>query len=73
MSAPLRLSDTQEGKELLNEVAYKFVSEQAPEELPLYVENRNKYLADPEFFPRSSQGEDEVLAFGEVTVIKRVF
>lgn len=63
------LTSTQRGLMLLNEVAYQLVVETAPEELPLYVETRDRFLADPEGFTRSSQSTDEVLGIGEVAVI----
>ena len=62
----------QEQKVLLNEAAYRLVSEIAPEEIPIYVEVRNEYFADPEGFVRPSQGDDEVLGIGEVIAIKTI-
>lgn len=67
----------EDNKALLNEAAYRLVSELAPEEIPVYVETRDQYFADPEEFVRASQGEDDVLGIGEVfavkTIIKIVF
>ncbi len=63
------LIDTQTGKVLLNEVAYRIISDQAPEELPIYVETRDKYLSDPDSFTQSSRSKDEVLGIGEVVVV----
>jgi hypothetical protein len=64
------LTDTQAGKGLLNAVAYRLVVEQAPEELPIYIETRDQFLADPEGLIRPSQSADEVLGIGEVTIVK---
>jgi hypothetical protein len=57
-------------KALLNQAAYRLVSELAPEEIPIYVETRDRYFADPEGFGQSSPGDDEVLGIGEVFAIK---
>ncbi len=70
MSQKTILVDTQKGRSLLNEVAYRLVCENAPEELPIYVETRDQYLANPEGFTQPSKGEDEVLGIGEVTAVK---
>lgn len=59
-------------KALLNEAAYRLVSEIAPEEIPIYVETRDQYFADPDGFLQPSQGEDEVLGIGEVFAVKTV-
>jgi hypothetical protein len=71
MKPPIdNLTDTQAGRMLLNEAAYQLVIENAPEELPIYVETRDRYLANPEGFTRSSKSEDEVLGIGEVIAVE---
>lgn len=71
------LTDTQEGRQLINEVAFRLIKEKAPQELPLYVDTRNKYFADPENFSQPSEVEDEPAGAGEIiavsTFIKIVF
>lgn len=59
-------------KVLLNEAAYRLVSDLAPEEIPIYVETRDQYFADPAGFVQPSQGEDEVLGIGEVFAVKTI-
>jgi hypothetical protein len=59
-------------KPLLNEAAYRLVSELAPEEIPVYVDIRNQYFANPEEFIQSSTGDDEVLGIGEVVAVKTI-
>lgn len=56
------LTDTTEGKALLNEVAYRLISEQAPDELPLYVAARDSFFADPVAFSRPPRGADHPMA-----------
>jgi len=63
------LIDTQEGRQLVNEVAYRIVNENAPKERPLYVESRDKYFADPEQFLKSSESVRNPLDMGEITVL----
>jgi hypothetical protein len=58
------LADTREGRLLLNEAAYAIVRQEAPDELPVYVSLRNRYLADPEGFAGGAQPQDEALGFG---------
>ena len=62
--------NSETGRILLNEAAYRLVCENAPEEVAFYVETRNRYLANPEEFTQPSRGEDEVLGMGEVTTVK---
>ncbi|MBE9141286.1 hypothetical protein IQ254_29540 [Nodosilinea sp. LEGE 07088] len=57
-------------KALLNEAAYRIVSEIAPEEIPVYVETRDRYFADPDEFMQASSDDDEVLGIGEVFAVK---
>ena len=64
------LIDTQEGKVLINEVAYNLISREAPEELPLYVTTRNQYFADPEKFVQPVKPEDDELGFGATIVFE---
>ncbi|ACC83067.1 hypothetical protein [Nostoc punctiforme] len=64
------LTDTQEGRKLINEVAYRIVSEKAPKERPLYVGIRDKYFANPEKFSQeSSEAIDEPLGMGEIAIL----
>lgn len=63
------LTDTQEGRQLINEVAFRLIKEKAPQELPLYVDTRNKYFADPEKFSQPSEGEDEPAGAGEIIAV----
>ncbi len=64
------LTTTQEGRILLNEVAYGLIQENAPDELPLYVTTRDRYLANPEKFGQPVEVEDEALGFGSAMVIE---
>lgn len=64
------LIETHTGKVLLNEAAYNLIRDNAPQELPLYVEARDRYLANPEQYGHIRKGEDEVLGIGEVAVVK---
>ena len=70
MNHKLILVDSQKGRILLNEAAYRLISENAPEELPIYVETRDRYLANPEGFTQQNVDEDEVLGIGEVAAVK---
>ena len=63
------LTDTQEGKVLINEVAYRIVGEKAPQELPLYVTSRNEYFADPKRFTEVVEAEDEPLGIGATIAV----
>lgn len=58
------LISTQDGRVLINEAAYNIISEAAPQELPLYVEYRNRYLSGPDEFVRPPESQDEALGFG---------
>lgn len=64
------LTDTKEGRELLNEAAYRLVSEQAPAELPLYVAARDRYLADPQGAALQAEATDRPLGFGAATAVQ---
>lgn len=64
------LTETQEGRMLVNEVAYRLVSENAPEELPLYVSTRDRYFDDPEGFVQPAEAEDEALGFGAAAAVE---
>lgn len=64
------LTDTQEGRKLLNEAAYAIVCQEAPDELPLYVSLRDRYLADPDGFAGAGMPEDEALGFGGVIAVQ---
>lgn len=64
------LTETQEGRTLINEVAYRLVSENAPEELPLYVTTRDRYFDDPEGFGQPDEAEDEALGFGAAAAVE---
>jgi hypothetical protein len=70
MNNTLTLVDSHKGRILLNEAAYRLISENAPEELPIYVETRDHYLANPEGFTQQKVDEDEVLGIGEVAAVK---
>lgn len=66
------LTDTREGRELVNEVAFRIVKEYAPEERPLYVKTRDEYFTDPDQFFQSRQpkgNEETPLDMGEIIVI----
>lgn len=66
------LLDTREGKVLVNEVAFRIVSEHAPKERPHYVEIRDQYFTDPEHFHLASRPidhEDDPLGMGEVILL----
>ena len=63
------LIDTQEGRGLINEVAYRIVSEHAPKERPLYVGIRDRYFADPEQFLESSESVENPLDAGEIIAL----
>ena len=58
------LSDSQDGRTLINEAAYAVIHEKAPNELIFYVDIRDRYLNDPEHFLAPPEAEDEPLAFG---------
>ena len=58
------LTNTQEGQQLINTVAYAIISEQAPAELTFYVEIRDRYFANPNTFLESAVDEDNPLGFG---------
>lgn len=64
------LTDSMQGRVLINEVAYRLVSTLAPQELPLYVPVRDRYLADPESFARTDVTDDEVLGFGSANAVE---
>lgn len=64
------LTDSQDGKMLINEVAYQIIGEKAPSELPLYVSIRAQYFADPEEFVQTVEVEDEALGFGATIVVE---
>jgi hypothetical protein len=64
------LTDTPEGRTLLNEAAYAIVRQEAPEELPLYVSLRDRYLADPESLTGVSMPQDEALGFGSAVALQ---
>jgi hypothetical protein len=64
------LTDTQEGRLLLNEAAYSILRREAPEELPAYVLLRDRYLADPQGFARPCPGRDEALGFGSAAAVQ---
>jgi len=63
------LTTTQEGKILINEVAYRIVGENAPQEISLYVTTRDRYFADPDRFVQTVEVEDEALGFGATIAI----
>ena len=63
------LTDTQDGKTLINEAAYRIVGENAPQELPLYVTTRDQYFADPERFVQVVEAEDESLGIGTTIAV----
>jgi hypothetical protein len=63
------LIDTQEGRGLVNEVAYRIVNEHAPKERPLYVGIRDKYFADPEKFVKPSESVENPLDIGEIIAL----
>ena len=58
------ITETQEGRQLLNEAAYAIIKERAPNELPLYVDIRDSYLEDPEHFLDTPEASDEALDLG---------
>lgn len=58
------LTDTKEGRSLLNEAAYSILCQEAPEELSAYVLLRDRYLTDPDGFARGRRAQDEALGFG---------
>jgi len=62
------LTNTQEGRQLINEAAYAVIRQEAPQELPMYVTIRDQYFADPERFIESQHPEDEALGFGGVAL-----
>ncbi len=64
------LTDTHEGRTLLNEAAYAIVCQEAPEELPLFVSLRDRYLADSESFTEAGMPEDEALGFGSAVALQ---
>jgi hypothetical protein len=66
------LTDTREGRELVNEVAFRIMKEYAPEEKPLYVKTRDEYFADPNQFLKSRKPTEHVetpLDMGEIIVL----
>ena len=63
------LTDTNQGRLLLNEAAYAIVRQEAPDELPLYVNLRDRYFADPESFGRTRH-RDEALGFGGAVALQ---
>lgn len=64
------LTDTREGKVLINDVAYQIIANNAPHELPLYVTSRDQYFADPEKFAQTVEAEDEELGFGATVIVQ---
>lgn len=54
------LTDTREGKELVNEVAFRIMKEYAPEERPSYERTRDKYFTAPNQFLKSRQPKNNV-------------
>jgi hypothetical protein len=64
------LVETPVGRSLINEAAYRLISAQAPQELPLYVATRDRYFADPEAFTRQGEAEDRPLGFGSADVVE---
>ena len=64
------LIENEPGRQLVNVVAYQLVLENAPEQVPLYVDWRDRYFADPEGYLQAAGANDEVMAFGEAEVIK---
>jgi hypothetical protein len=67
------LTDTREGKELVNEVAFRIVKEHAPDERPLYVKTRDEYFAAPDQFFKSRQSKEYVetpLDMGEIIILR---
>lgn len=55
---------------LVNEAAYSLVREQAPNEIPLYVRTRDRYLADPEGFAAPVVAQDEAMGAGMIEVLQ---
>ena len=64
------LTDTDEGRLLLNEAAYAIVHQEAPDELPLYVSLRDRYFADPESFAEAGMPQNEALGFGSAVALQ---
>ena len=64
------LTDTREGRLLLNKAAYAIVRQEAPEELPLYASLRDRYFADPESFAEIARPQDEALGFGSAVALQ---
>jgi hypothetical protein len=64
------LTDTKDGRHLVNEFAYQLVVESAPQELPLYVTMRDRYFADPAHYLQTPVDGDEALAFGPTEVVE---
>jgi chorismate mutase len=58
-----------EAKNVLNEVAYAIVYEQAPTELPLYSSIRDTYLANPAKYLKFDEGRVMPLAYGGQDVL----
>ena len=65
----MMLTNTQEGQQLINKVAYAIISEHAPVETVFYVQIRDRYLAKPENFFHESLAEDAPLGFGDSATI----
>ena len=66
------LAETREGKLLINEVAYRIIQDNAPQELPRYVPIRDEYFASPEQFSQPKVSQDEALGIG-VTAALQIF
>lgn len=58
------LTKTETGRHLINESAYYLVVECAPQEAPIFVELRDKYLKDPKAYSKPALVDDDPLAFG---------
>ena len=61
--------DTKDGRLLINEAAYAVIRENAPQELPLYVNTRERYFTDPGTFLTPPKSRDDPLAFGRGAAI----
>jgi len=57
-------SDTKDERLLINQAAYMIIGENAPQELPLYVNTRDRYFANPGDFLKPQESQDETLGFG---------
>lgn len=64
------LIETESGRYLINEFAYQMITEYAPQEIPLYVDMRDQYFADPDKYAQPTQAQDEALAFGSIQAVE---